>query len=237
MVLKALGRIEEVVISLLFVTMILLVFVDVCIRFFANALHAMGIDPTMIWLQELTLNTSAWMVLFGASYGIKVGAHIGVDALTRLFDPPVRRLISLLAVGAGLVYCVLFFYASWNYVQYAYESWAVMEDIRLPVAIAKAIPQGLADLIHLDIEDLLSGIEAGAPIGELEAPGFPYWIFLSVLLVGMTLLFIRFALLGLALINGEALGFHMADEAEEALEHFGEDAAAGYRSAGRDAAP
>jgi C4-dicarboxylate transporter DctQ subunit len=31
------------------------------------------------WALELTTYLFAWLVLFGISYGIKVGAHIGID--------------------------------------------------------------------------------------------------------------------------------------------------------------
>ena len=37
---------------------------------------------------------SAWFVLLGVSYGLKVGAHIGVDAVVRLFPPVGRRITS-----------------------------------------------------------------------------------------------------------------------------------------------
>lgn len=65
------SHIEEVVLNALITAMTLLVFVEVIARFFFNT--------GFLWIQELTLTICGWFVLFGMSYGVKVGAHIGVE--------------------------------------------------------------------------------------------------------------------------------------------------------------
>ena len=107
MVSRMINNLEEIIICLLLATMTLLVFVEVVLRF--------GFGIGLMWSQELTLHLSAWMVLFGASYGIKVGSHIGVDALVRILPAPVRRIVSMVAVVACLCYCDLFTSGPWNY--------------------------------------------------------------------------------------------------------------------------
>ena len=67
---------EESFISLLLVSMTLLVFAEVVARFLFNV--------GFLWMEEVTLTLGAWFVLFGASYGVKVGAHIGVDAFVQV---------------------------------------------------------------------------------------------------------------------------------------------------------
>ena len=64
--LRVLHRLEENIIVFLLVAMTLLVFTDVVMRF--------GFGTGLIWSQELTLYLSAWFVMFGISYGLKVGA-------------------------------------------------------------------------------------------------------------------------------------------------------------------
>ena len=54
-----------------------------------------------VWALELTVYLFAWLVLFGMSYGVKVHAHIGVDAFAKLFPQPVQRILALAAVAAG----------------------------------------------------------------------------------------------------------------------------------------
>ena len=77
---------EEGVLSFLLVFTTLLVFMEVVLRF--------GFNSGIHWAQEVTLHASAWFVLFGISYGVKVGAHIGVDAVVRLLAPEAKRIVS-----------------------------------------------------------------------------------------------------------------------------------------------
>lgn len=114
-------RLEEGLISLLLVIMTLLVFLEVVMRFAFNS--------GLLWLQELTLLVSGWFVLLGASYGVRVGAHIGVDALVRLLKPEIRRIISIIAVLLCLVYCGLLFAGSWVYLEKMHLIELELEDM------------------------------------------------------------------------------------------------------------
>lgn len=104
---KLINRLEEGFLCLLLVSMTLLVFAEVVARFGFNA----GIH----WAQEVTLLLSAWFVLFGASYGVKVGSHIGVDVFVKMLPRNVHRGVTMLAIALCLFYCCLFLYGSWIY--------------------------------------------------------------------------------------------------------------------------
>ncbi|MCG8490748.1 MAG: TRAP transporter small permease [Sneathiellales bacterium] len=116
-------RLEEGLISLLLVIMTLLVFLEVVMRFAFNS--------GFLWLQELTLLVSGWFVLLGASYGVRVGAHIGVDALVRLLKPETRRIVSIIAVLLCLVYCGLLFAGSWVYLEKMHLIELELEDMTI----------------------------------------------------------------------------------------------------------
>lgn len=122
---------EEGFISLLMVATTLLVFAEVVMRFVFNA----GIN----WAQEATLHLSAWMVLFGASYGVKVGSHIGVDAFVRLLPRTARRFVSFIAVIGSLVYCGLFIWGSWFYLKKVHKIGIHLEDIPVTKWVAHSI--------------------------------------------------------------------------------------------------
>lgn len=141
MFLRILNRAEEAIISLLLVAMTLLVFWEVILRF------AFGTGVT--WIQEATLHLSAWFVLFGVSYGLKVGAHIGVDAFVRLFRPLGQRILTGIAAALSLVYCGLFIYGSWVYLDKMRMIGIPLEDIDVPTWIAHSIL--LIGLIFLSI--------------------------------------------------------------------------------------
>lgn len=125
---RIVDRLEEGVISLLLVGMTVLVFYEVVLRFVFNAGH--------LWIQEVTLLSSAWMVMLGASYGIKVGCHIGVDAVVRLIPSRPRRWISIVATCLALTYCGLFIYGSWIYLSKMHLIGIHLQDVPVPRWIA-----------------------------------------------------------------------------------------------------
>lgn len=131
MIRRIVGRLEEGVISLLLVAMTMLVFVEVVLRF--------GFNTGALWIQELTLHLSTWFVLFGVSYGVKTGAHIGVDAVVKLLKPRGRRIVGLIAVALCLVYCGIFLFASVEYILKIFQIGIEMEDLPIPRWLAQSI--------------------------------------------------------------------------------------------------
>lgn len=128
---RIINSLEESIIALLLAAMTLLVFVEVVLRF--------GFGQGLMWAQELTLHLSAWMVLFGASYGIKVGSHIGVDALIKVLPLTTRRIVSGIAVLACLTYCALFSKGAWVYLAKMYKIGIELDDMPVPKWIAHSI--------------------------------------------------------------------------------------------------
>jgi len=192
-VLRFLLKAEENIIALLLVAMTLLVFLDVVMRF--------GFGTGLLWSQELTLYLSAWFVLFGISYGLKVGAHIGVDAVVKLLPSHAQRIASSLAVILCLVYCGLFFYGAWIYLQKMYQLGIGMEDLSVPLWFA-----------HLWSEETLEAWKI-----DPEDPLIPLWISQSILLIGLSLFSIRLLELLWSVVTGKSSGFRHTNEAEESM--------------------
>ncbi len=131
MLTRIINSLEESIIAILLAAMTLLVFVEVVMRF--------GFNKGVMWAQEATLHLSAWMVLFGVSYGIKVGSHIGVDALIKIIPSKVRRIISGIAVLACLFYCGLFAEGGRVYLAKIYRIGIELDDMPIPKWIAHSI--------------------------------------------------------------------------------------------------
>ena len=132
MFLRILNRVEEAIICLLLVSTTLLVFIDVVMRF--------GFNTGFLWSQELTLYMSAWFVLIGASYGLKQGSHIGMDAFVKIFPTAGRRLLTSIGCILGLFYCGLVIYGSWVYLKKVKRIGIGLEDIpSLPTWIAQSL--------------------------------------------------------------------------------------------------
>lgn len=72
---RLLDYLEEGAITFLMVAMTLIAFVQVIARYVFSY--------NFSWAMELTGVMFAWLIFIGMSYGVRVGAHIGVDALDR----------------------------------------------------------------------------------------------------------------------------------------------------------
>ena len=108
---SALGQIvhslEETIIALLLGVMTLITFVNVVLRYVFN--------NSLIWGLEVTLILFAWLVLLGISYGFKVTAHLGVDAVINLLPLRGRRVAAIAAAVACLAYALLLLKGAWDY--------------------------------------------------------------------------------------------------------------------------
>lgn len=156
------ARLEESVIALLLAGMVLVTFSQVVARYVFNS--------GAVWALELTTFLFAWLVLLGASYGIRVNAHIGVDAFVQLFGTRARRIFGLIVVAAGLTYGVLVFIGSWAYVSRMYQIGIGAVDLPVPRWIPLSVlPIGLALIIARLLEAgwrIVSGRQAGMEVGD-----------------------------------------------------------------------
>src|SRR3546814_6374077 len=88
---RIVNRLEEGFIALFLGGMVLITFSQVVARYVFNS--------GAVWALELTTYLFAWLVLIGASYGVKIGAHLGVDAFVKMFPARYHRYFILLAAA------------------------------------------------------------------------------------------------------------------------------------------
>jgi len=119
-------EIEETSIAICLGLMTLITFANVIARYVFNS--------NILWALELTVFLFAWLVLMGASYGVKKHIHIGVDVVINMVSPSTRRILALIAVTACLAFSVLLLIGSWNYwYPFATERvWLETDDIPMP---------------------------------------------------------------------------------------------------------
>ncbi|EDM65798.1 putative C4-dicarboxylate transport protein DctQ [Moritella sp. PE36] len=119
-------NIEELNIALSLGVMTLLTFANVVFRYVFNG--------NILWALELTVFLFAWLVLVGASYGVKKHSHIGVDILINIASVKLRKIYAVIAVSACLLFSVLLLIGSWNY-WYPFvtdQAWYETDDIPMP---------------------------------------------------------------------------------------------------------
>lgn len=182
-------KFEETLIALLLGAMTIITFANVVAR---------ARDTNILWALEATVYLFAWMVLLGASYGVKHTFHIGVDVIVRLLPANVRRTVTLFAVFACLVFCLLMLKGSWDY-WWAFASkraFLEVNDIPMP-----AFLQFLAEWLN---------------DGE-EYEKIPRFIPYFVLPLSMSLLTIRFVQAAIRVYKGEQELLVESHEAESAV--------------------
>lgn len=104
---QVMDRIEETAIAICLGLMTLITFANVVARYIFNS--------NILWALEATVFLFAWLVLMGASYGVKKQFHIGVDVVINLFAPGAKKIFALVAVAACLAFSILLLIGSWNY--------------------------------------------------------------------------------------------------------------------------
>lgn len=118
------NRLEEGLMILLLSAMTLLTFSQVVLRYVFNS--------GWTWALEATTYMFGWLVLVGISYGIKVGFHIGIDAVVNLLPRQGRRIVGLITVLLCITYAVMLTYGAYDYFDTMHMLGVEAEDIPLP---------------------------------------------------------------------------------------------------------
>ena len=134
---KILNRLEEWIISLMLLAMTGLTFLQVVMRYVFNS--------GFTWALELTTVFFAIMIFVGVSYGVRVGSHIGVDALVKLLPAGKRKAVALLAVALSLVYVGFILTGSMQYVLKMKDVGIELEDMSIERwQVLAVMPLGMA---------------------------------------------------------------------------------------------
>jgi C4-dicarboxylate transporter DctQ subunit len=171
---------------------------------FANGIFRYVFNDNILWALELTVFMFAWMVLVGASYGVKKHFHIGVDVIINMVSEPKRKILALLAAAGCLAFSILLLVGSWNYWYpcVTERAWYETDDIPMPEMF-----QFLADWLN-----------EGERYEKL--PRFiPYF----ALPLGMALLTFRFVQITWQIATGKLDRLIAGHEAEEELEALKEE--------------
>jgi C4-dicarboxylate transporter, DctQ subunit len=132
-----LDRLEEWIVVLMLAAMTGLTFLQVVLRYVFNS--------GFTWALELTTVFFAVMIFVGVSYGVRVGAHIGIDALVKLMPSGVRRAVSILVVLLCLAYTTIVIVGAYTYVTKMRVVGVELEDLPIQVWMVRAIlPVGYA---------------------------------------------------------------------------------------------
>ncbi|MCP5085309.1 MAG: TRAP transporter small permease [Rhodobacteraceae bacterium] len=202
-------RLEETLIAAILGIMTLITFANVVARY--------GFNSNILWALELTVFLFAWLVLLGAGYAVKIGAHLGVDAVLNMVNAPARKVLGMITAACCILFAFLLLKGSWDY-------WANFAN--LPGTDGRWFPTGFEDKFRgkgwyetqdIPIPEWMRFLEGMFNDGDAyeKVPRFlPY----AVLPFSMALLLYRFIQSGLRLWRGEIDNMIASHEVEDALE-------------------
>ncbi len=188
---RLIDEIEETSIAVCLGLMTLITFANVVARYLFNS--------NILWAIEATVFLFAWLVLMGASYGVKKHVHIGVDVIVNLVSPRWRYILALLSATACVAFALLLLIGSWEYWWpfVTKRAWLETDDIPMP-----GVLMFLADWVN-----------------EGEAwERLPRFIPYAALPLGMALLTWRFLQLAWQVATGRLDKLIATHEVEEELE-------------------
>jgi C4-dicarboxylate transporter DctQ subunit len=206
---RAINTIEETLIAVILGLMTLITFANVIARY--------GFNSNILWALEMTSFLFAWLVLLGASYGVKVTAHLGVDAVVNMLGHGARRILGLIAAGLCIVYAFLLLKGGWDY-------WAPFVDLQptsgrfFPTGFESVRGQAWYEVNDIDMPAFLNPLFSnifnyGEPYEKL-----PRLIPYAILPFSMALLLWRFIEAFLRVWRGDQEMIIASHEAEELVE-------------------
>ncbi|CAG8868073.1 C4-dicarboxylate TRAP transporter small permease protein DctQ [Pseudomonas fluorescens] len=142
------NRVEELLVAFLLAGMTLITFAYVVFNNLYGLFYALGdslplasdfmfsigdgimfIAQEMTWSVALTKAMFGWLIFVGLAWGVRIGAHIGVDLLVRLFKPALQRAVAILALLGCMAYCALMAYSSEQWVATLFTAGIGAEDL------------------------------------------------------------------------------------------------------------
>jgi C4-dicarboxylate transporter DctQ subunit len=143
------ARLEEALVAVLMAAMTCVTFAQVIARYVFNY--------SFVWALELNTVLFAWLIFVGMSYGVRVGAHIGIDALVKSLGPTAARVTAGVAAVLCLAYALILTVGGWIYLQKMYTIGIQMQDLPMPQWVPRLVlPLGFALLAFRFVQVLLN---------------------------------------------------------------------------------
>ena len=124
-------RLEEGLLAFLLAVMTLIVFMQVIARYVFNY--------SFVWALETVTYLFAGLIFLGMAYGVRVGAHIGIDLLVKSFGPRGARIAGAIAAALCIAYSVIVLIGSIQYVQKIHSIGILAQDLPIEQWIPRLV--------------------------------------------------------------------------------------------------
>lgn len=128
---KWLEHLEESIIAFILAAMTLVTFIQVIARYVFNY--------SFVWALELSMYLFGAIIFLGMSYGVRVGAHIGVDALVKIMPRKIAHWMAIIGTLLCIVYAFIVLYGSWIYVEKMHMIGIMAQDLPIPQWVPRLV--------------------------------------------------------------------------------------------------
>ena len=148
--LNAIEKAEKVVLASSMAAMVILMLYQVILRYVFSASNS--------WSEELVRYLFILDVLLAASIAVRRNSHLQIDVLINCFSPKLKRIFTIAATLAGIVFLALLFWYSLDLCMTATSN--VSPGLGIPMSIPYAcVPLGAVLMILTSIEVILKTVE------------------------------------------------------------------------------
>ena len=154
-----LEHLEEGLVIFLMAAMTLVTFMQVVARYVFNY--------SFVWALELTGVMFAWLIFVGMSYGVRVGAHIGVDVVVKSLGAQAARVVGSLAAFLCIVYALIVTWGGYQYVSKMHDVGILMQDMPVQQWIPRLVIQLGFALLAFRFAQLLWRLATGQEVHML----------------------------------------------------------------------
>ncbi|MDD4080074.1 MAG: TRAP transporter small permease [Eubacteriales bacterium] len=137
---KILRNFEGYVCVVMLLVMSVVVFIQVVFRFVLKA--------SLPWSEELSRYLLVWVSFLGGAYGIKTGAHLGIEAVKLMLPKKAQQIVQVVAILLGIVICAIILKLGVDLVSTQLRRIQYSPAMRIPMAYAyAAVPVGMVFFI------------------------------------------------------------------------------------------
>ena len=165
MALRALDRLEEIIIGTLMALATAIIFAAVVHRYSMSSAIALASwgkengfdwlfsagravfsvlkDINLTWAQELCIYMFVWMAKFGAAYGVRTGIHVGVDVALNTLNLRSKHYVVLFGLFAGALFTFIVGTLGARFVFHMAMTEQTSPDLEVPMwLVYLAVPLG-----------------------------------------------------------------------------------------------
>ena len=148
--LNVIEKAERAVLALSMAAMVVLMLYQVILRYVFSASNS--------WSEELVRYLFILDVMLAASIAVRRNSHLQIDVLINCFSPKLKRIFTIAATLAGIVFLALLFWYSLDLCMTATSN--VSPGLGIPMSIPYAcVPLGAVLMILTSIEVVLKPVE------------------------------------------------------------------------------